>query len=142
MKVERILAAKGRDTVTISPTASIAALIDLLNERRIGAVVVTGDGNRIDGIISERDVVMALSRHGASVMDMQVAGLMTRDVITGSTEDDIDEVMGLMTRRRIRHLPLSTDGALCGMVSIGDLVKAKLDLAEQEAQAMREFIQS
>jgi CBS domain-containing protein len=142
MKVESILAIKGRTTVTISPTASIAALIDLLNEKRIGAIVASADGRRVDGIISERDVVMALSRHGASVMDMQVGEVMTRDVVTGSTEDDVDEVMGVMTRRRIRHLPLVADDALCGMVSIGDLVKAKLDHTEREAQAMREFIQS
>ncbi len=142
MKVESILKTKGRDVITVPPEASVAEATRLLKEKRIGAVVVSGDGTTVQGILSERDIVHALVEHGGGALEMRVSDLMTRDVVTCSPEDSIGNLMAQMTERRFRHLPVVEGGSLCGMVSIGDVVKNRLDEVETEASAMREFITS
>ncbi len=142
MKVESILKTKGRDVITVPPEASVAEATRLLKEKRIGAVVVRGDGATVQGILSERAIVHALVEHGGGALKMRVSDLMTRDVVTCSPEDSIGNLMAQMTERRFRHLPVVEGGSLCGMVSIGDVVKNRLDEVETEASAMREFITS
>lgn len=140
MKVEVILRTKGRDIVTMPRTASIAEAARLLKHKKIGAVVISDDRKTVLGILSERDIVHALVDNAAAALTMRVSQLMTRDVVTCAPEDSIAELMARMTERRIRHLPVIKDGVLDGMVSIGDVVKSRLEEVESEASAMREFI--
>ena len=140
MKVDTILRNKGGDIFTARPNTSIADAARLLKEKRIGAVVVSEDGAKVLGILSERDIVHALVDHGCDVLDKRVADLMTRDVVTCTPEDSTNSLMSMMTQRRIRHLPVVRDDALCGMVSIGDVVKIRIEEVETEASAMRDFI--
>ncbi len=140
MNVNDILKAKGREVATIAPDATVADAVRLLHHRSIGALVVSGDGNRLDGIVSERDVVHALAERGATVLDMRVSELMTRRVVTCAPNDTIAELMGEMTRRRIRHLPVVDRGRLAGLVSIGDVVKNRLEEMEFETTSLRQFI--
>jgi CBS domain-containing protein len=140
MNVEAILRNKGRKVFTVAPDAKVAAAADLLRRHGIGALVVSRDGTSADGIISERDIVHALAEHGGAALDFEVARLMSRRVITGKPDDSIAELMALMTERRIRHIPVIERGALAGIVSIGDVVKNRLDEVESEASSMREFI--
>jgi CBS domain-containing protein len=142
MHVESILLNKGRSVTTIAPDASIAAAVALLRRHAIGALVVSRDGVAVDGILSERDIVIALADHGAATLDLSVAKLMSRDVITCGRDDAIADLAALMTERRIRHLPVVDRGALVGIVSIGDVVKSRIDEVEGEASSMREFIAS
>ena len=138
--VEEVLKAKGRDIVTMPRNASVAEAARLLKEKRIGAVVVSDDGARALGILSERDIVHALVDFAAATLEMRVSELMTQDVVTCAPEDSVAELMARMTERRIRHLPVVKDGVLDGMVSIGDVVKSRIDEIEFEASAMRDFI--
>ena len=140
MKVESILEAKGRDIRTIPSDTKVAEAARMLKEHRIGALVVSDDGSTAAGILSERDIVHAMVDHGAAVQDLPVSDLMTREVITCAPDDAIVDLMTQMTERRIRHLPVVEDGVLCGMVSIGDVVKNRIAEVETEASAMREFI--
>ena len=141
MYVQSILAAKGADVATITPDASVREAVALLNERRVGALVVSTDGRRIDGILSERDVVRSLGAQAATALDRSVADLMTRQVTTCGPKDTIEQLMWLMTDRRIRHLPVADDaGELAGIVSIGDVVKHRLGQLESENQALYEYI--
>jgi len=140
MNVNDILKAKGREVATIAPDATVADAVRLLHHRSIGALVVSGDGNRLDGIVSERDIVHALAERGATVLDMRVSELMTRRVVTCAPNDTIAELMGEMTRRRIRHLPVVDRGRLAGLVSIGDVVKNRLEEMEFETTSLRQFI--
>ncbi len=140
MKVESILEAKGRDILTIPSDTKVAEAARMLKEHRIGALVVSDDGSTAAGILSERDIVHAMVDHGAAVQDLPVSDLMTREVITCAPDDAIVDLMTQMTERRIRHLPVVKDGVLCGMVSIGDVVKNRIAEVETEASAMREFI--
>ncbi len=140
MMVEEILKAKGRDMVTMPQNASVAEAARLLKEKRIGAVVISDDGARALGILSERDIVHALVEFAAAALEMRVSELMTRDVVTCAPEDRIAGLMARMTERRIRHLPVIKDGVLDGMVSIGDVVKSRIEEVESEASAMRDFI--
>ena len=140
MNVNDILKAKGREVATIAPDATVADAVRLLHHRGIGALVVSGDGNRLDGIVSERDIVHALAERGATVLDMRVSELMTRRVVTCAPNDTIAELMGEMTRRRIRHLPVVDRGRLAGLVSIGDVVKNRLEEMEFETTSLRQFI--
>ena len=140
MNVNDILKAKGRDVATVAPDATVTEAVRLLHRRGIGALVVSADGNRLDGILSERDIVHALASRGASVLDMRVAELMTRRVVTCTPNDTIAELMGEMTRRRIRHLPVVDRGRLAGLVSIGDVVKNRLEEMESETTSLRQFI--
>ncbi len=142
MNVETILRYKGRNVVTVAPDARIAAAVGLLRRHGIGALVVSGDGSSVDGILSERDIVHALADHGARALELEVAQLMSRRVVTGKPGDSVADLMGLMTDRRFRHVPIVENGALTGIVSIGDVVKNRLDEVESEATSMREFIAS
>ncbi len=140
MHVESILKAKGTKVLTVSPHATIADAVELLSRHGIGAVVVSGDGASVVGILSERDVVRALAKGGTGVLEQKVASLMTVDVFTCDPDDTVGEIMSMMTTRRIRHLPVLRDGKLSGIVSIGDAVKYRLEEIELEASSLRNFI--
>ena len=112
----------------------------MLNRERIGAIVVSEDGESVDGILSERDIVIALADGGAESLSRNVDEIMTRRVVTCGPEDTVEELMAEMTNRRIRHFPVVMDGRLCGIVSIGDVVKNRLDEVEFEAKSLRSFI--
>ncbi|HKT17271.1 MAG TPA: CBS domain-containing protein [Stellaceae bacterium] len=140
MNVETILRTKGRNVVTVAPNATVTMAAALLRRHGIGALVVSRDGAAIEGILSERDIVHGLAEHGAAALDYEVGRLMSRRVVTSKAGDSIAELMSLMTERRIRHIPVVEHGRLAGIVSIGDVVKNRLDEVESEASSMREFI--
>jgi CBS domain-containing protein len=141
MNVQSILQAKGSDVATITKVASLADASAHLRDRGVGALVVSDDGRHIDGIVSERDVVRALAAHGASALGRSVASVMSTDVVTCEAGDSVEELMVSMTERRIRHLPgIDADGLLSGIVSIGDVVKARLGQLETENQALFDYI--
>jgi CBS domain-containing protein len=140
MNVEGILRTKGRTVATIGPDATVGAAVDELISRNIGALVVSEDGKSADGIISERDIVHALAERGADLLSLKVAQVMTRRVVTCDPADSIEKLMAEMTNRRIRHFPVVQDGRLYGIVSIGDVVKNRLDEVEYEARSLRSFI--
>jgi CBS domain-containing protein len=142
MNVEGILKTKGSSVITIAPDARIGQAVDLLRQKGIGAVVVSTDGETVAGILSERDVVHALAERGAELLGLSVSALMTRHVFTCKPGDSTADLMAEMTRRRIRHLPVVEDGKLAGIVSIGDVVKSRLDEVEEEANSLRQFITS
>jgi CBS domain-containing protein len=142
MNVEAILKGKGRAVATIAPNASIGEAVDLLRAKGIGALVVSSDGANVAGILSERDIVHALAARGAGLLELPVSALMTRHVFTCKPGDSIAELMAEMTERRIRHLPVVENGRLAGIVSIGDVVKNRLDEIEAEASSLRQFITS
>ncbi len=141
MQVETILQSKGRDVVTVTAGSTIAEAVDLLNSKRIGAVVVV-DGRRVVGILSERDVVRHLGRDWGALSSRPVREVMTQTVVTASRFATIADVMERMTERRIRHMPVVENGDLVGIVSIGDVVKRKIEETEQEATALKEYIAS
>jgi CBS domain-containing protein len=136
------LSIKGRNVLTIEPAATLAAAAKLLAENRIGALVVTGAGGRIAGILSERDIVQALAARGASALDAPVSEFMTRKVATCSSADTISSIMERMTEGKFRHVPVVEQGQLAGIISIGDVVKHRLMEMEQEQAALRNYIQT
>jgi CBS domain-containing protein len=141
MIIESILQSKGREVRTIEPDAAVAETLRRMRQERIGALVVSDDQTSIAGIISERGIMDALADRGVAVLGERVASVMTKDVFTCSRQDRVSAVMALMTNRRIRHVPVvEHDGRLCGIVSIGDVVKHRLDEIRGEAEAMREYI--
>jgi len=140
MIVKNILAGRRGNVVTIEPTADLTAAIKLLAERRIGAVVILGADHRIVGILSERDIVRALAEHGPTALNERVSQIMTRDVKTCSEDDTIEGLMGRMTAGRFRHMPVVEQDRLIGIVSIGDVVKNRVEEIEHEAEALREYI--
>ncbi len=140
MNVEIILKTKGNEVATTKPDATLAAVAGELSKRRIGALVVSSDGKSVDGIISERDIVRAVADSGAEALAKPVSTAMTSDVFTCSRHDSMEELMKTMSQKRIRHLPVTEDGSLCGMISIGDVVKYRLEEVEYEAEALRGFI--
>jgi CBS domain-containing protein len=140
MNVETILRNKGRRVATIRADATVTEAVDMLHQHGIGALVVCDDGAGVDGMLSERDVVFALARYDADFLDFPVADIMTRAVVTCAPEDSVAELMAEMTNRRIRHFPVVRNDRLCGIVSIGDLVKSRLDEIEYEASSLRSFI--
>jgi CBS domain-containing protein len=142
MNVKTILAAKGGDVICIEPTATLAAATQLLTKHRIGAVVICGAGGRLAGILSERDIMRTLSEHGAEALNMQVGQVMTRNVLTCSEDDSIADIMERMTAGKFRHLPVLTKGRLAGLISIGDVVKQRVEEIERESEAMRDYIRS
>jgi CBS domain-containing protein len=142
MTVKAILSTKGSEVVTIEPTTNLASVAQLLAERKIGAVVVTGADRRIVGIVSERDVVQELAAHGVASLDLPLTDVMTRNVMTCSANDTICSVMERMTQGKFRHLPVVEQGRLVGIVSIGDVVKHRLSEMEHEQSAMRDYIQT
>ena len=140
MNVESILRSKGKTVTTVLPQATIRDAVSLLRRHAIGALVVSADGKRVDGILSERDIVHALDDHGTALLDDRVEALMTRRVVTCTPADSLEDLMAQMTERRVRHIPVLRDGALAGIVSIGDVVKHRLDEIEFEAKELRSFI--
>lgn len=140
MKVAAVLKEKGDTVVTANPDDTIAAVADILKRKGIGAVVVTGAGGAVAGILSERDIVRAIPEKGADLLGSRAADLMTRDVVTCTPDTDIDEVRKLMTEGRFRHIPVLAEGKLAGIVSVGDVVKQRLDDLEAEAGALRSYI--
>lgn len=141
MTIQAILADKGREVVTIGSDETVTQAVAKLGEKRIGALPVV-DGGRILGIISERDVIYSLRDHGAEVLDWPVSRVMTSPAITAEPSTPVLSALAMMTQRRIRHLPVVSGGELAGIVSIGDLVKHRMERIEQEAEAMRAYIQS
>jgi len=142
MIVKQILAAKGGDIVNIEPTANLAAAVKLLAERRIGALLVLGADRRIVGILSERDIVRVLAERGPSVLQEPVGQVMTRNVTTCSEEDTISSIMELMTAGKFRHLPVVNQGRLAGLISIGDVVKHRVQEIEHESEALQDYIRT
>ncbi len=140
MNVASILAEKGRAVVTLGKSALVSEAIDLLATKRIGAIVVTEKDGSICGIVSERDIVRELSRKGAGAMDQLVSAIMTGKVISCSENDTIETVMSVMTDNRFRHVPVQTGGKLSGIVSIGDVVKRKIEQAIRDAEDLRNYI--
>ena len=142
MNVKTILAAKGGDIVCIEPTADLAAAVKLLTTHRIGTVVIRGAGGRLGGILSERDIVSAISEHGAAALTLPVSQVMTRNVATCGEDDSIASIMERMTAGKFRHMPVVAKGELIGLVSIGDVVKQRVGEIEQESEAMRDYIRT
>jgi CBS domain-containing protein len=140
MTVKAILSRKGGDVVTIAPTATLTAAVKLLAERRIGAIIVTGPDNRVAGILSERDIVRTLSERGTAALDENVGTVMTRKVTTCTEADTIAFIMERMTEGKFRHLPVVDQGRLVGVISIGDVVKYRIEEVVHDADALREYI--
>jgi CBS domain-containing protein len=140
MQLSTIIAAKGGFVATIQPDASVGDLVAMLAEHGVGALVVSADGRTITGIVSERDVVRAMT-HGAEALTRPVASIMTTHVFCAPPEAHVDELMHVMTEKRVRHIPVTdADGALLGIVSIGDVVKSRLGELEGERMALLEYI--
>jgi CBS domain-containing protein len=142
MNVKAILAAKGGEIVCIEPTADLAAATQLLSANRIGAVLIRGAGGHIAGILSERDIVRALSQHGAAALSLPIGQVMTREVTTCSEEDNIATIMERMTAGKFRHMPVVSKGHLVGLISIGDVVKLRVGEIESESDALRNYIRT
>ncbi len=140
MYVAEILNTKGSEVIATSPTETVAVTARLLNYERIGAVLVRDAKDNVIGVISERDIIRGIAVNGARALDMEVHDLMTREVVSCKPTDTISEVMRVMTTRRFRHLPVMEDGALKGMISIGDVVKYRLEETEMEARVLRDYV--
>ena len=140
MTVKAILSRKGSDVVTIAPTANLSEAVKLLAERRIGAVIVTGADNRVAGILSERDIVRVLGERGADALGDNIAAVMTRKVTTCVEADTVSDIMERMTTGKFRHVPVVEQGRLAGVISIGDVVKFRVEEIERESDALREYI--
>ena len=138
MSVGEILKAKGADVQTIEGDATVADAVERLRDERIGALVVSPDGETIDGVLSERDIIVGLANHRADLLRMKVRDLMTTSVTTCSPEDGVEKVMLEMTELRARHFPVVDDGRLVGIVSIGDVVKNRLDEVQLEKAVLRD----
>ena len=143
MLVADLIRRKGSSVASAPPDTTVAALLDLLAEHGIGAVVVSADGRTVTGIVSERDVVRALRRAGASLLDAPISELMTADVVVTAPGDTVENLMRLMTERRIRHVPVVTArGELAGIISIGDVVKSRIEALEADRDQLIDYIQS
>ena len=140
MFVSDILAQKGGLVFTVTPGTLVAQLSQQLSARRIGSMLVLDVEGSVAGIVSERDLVRALASHGAKAMELEARQVMTRDVVTCDPDDSIDQVMQTMTSGRFRHLPVVRHGELLGLVSIGDVVKARLEEARHETEALKAYI--
>ena len=140
MLISDVLRVKGTQVITVTPDTTVRQLVAILAEHRIGAVVVSHDGSAVDGIVSERDVVQALARRGAAVMSAQVTEIYTAQVHTVTPQSPIEDVMRIMTERRVRHAPVVADGRLQGIVSIGDVVKIRLGELQAERTALTDYI--
>lgn len=140
MKIKEVLAGKAsQDVVTISPDATVSDLLALLAEHNIGAVIVSGDGTALDGIVSERDVVRSLHAN-ADALASPVSAIMTADVQTCDEGEDLNALAALMTERRIRHVPVLAEGTLVGVVSIGDMVKSRISQLEFERDQLDNYV--
>ena len=140
MSVAHILKAKGRDVITAAAATTVKQVAQTLSEKKIGAIVILGAGGHIEGIVSERDVVRAVAGEGADALAKPVSAFMTRNVKSCSENDSESELMALMTQHRIRHLPVVAGGQLTGMISIGDVVKFRIEEIERDAADMKAYI--
>jgi CBS domain-containing protein len=140
MYVSDILKTKGGKIIALQSGEPVAAALALLAENRIGAVLVTGDRGQISGILSERDIVRALHQHREAFFSKRVGDLMTAEVVTCSPHDPVAAIMGMMTSQRFRHVPVMDAGRLIGIISIGDVVKSRIEEAESEVNALRQYI--
>ncbi|KQT03467.1 MAG: CBS domain-containing protein [Bradyrhizobium sp.] len=141
MTVRSILNTKGHHIVSVEPDARLAAAIKLLGEKKIGAVLVMNQ-SRLEGILSERDIVRVLGERGASVLEAPVSEVMTRKVVTCKETDTVAELMGMMTSGKFRHLPVVDNGKVVGLISIGDVVKRRVQEYESEQEALRDYIKT
>lgn len=139
MGIAAILIDKGHDVATVGPDETVGTIVAELTTRRIGAVLVR-EGDQLIGVVSERDIVRGLALHRGAVLALAARDVMTSPVITIAPSDSVAHAMELMTGRRVRHLPVMESGRLCGLVSIGDLVKRRIEEAEQEALALKDYI--
>lgn len=140
MKVSRILHFKGGEVITVSPDRPILEIVTLLKERGIGAVVVVGDDGTIAGILSERDIVHALADRATDLARLRAADLMTTQVSICESDHPVNDVMRQMTEGRFRHVPVVDDGRLAGIISIGDVVRARIEELEREREALQHYI--
>lgn len=140
MHVAAVLKRKGGRMISARPTDAVAAIAVLLTEHRIGAVLVMEEDEKPVGIVSERDIVRTIAHQGAGALALTAADVMTRNLITGTPQDTVAGMMAVMTDRRIRHVPILEDGRVVGIVSIGDVVKARIDDAELEVESLRGFV--
>jgi len=141
MTVRSILDSKGHQVLSVEPDAKLAAAVKILGERKIGAVLVMSDG-RIEGILSERDIVRVLSERGAGVLDESVSAVMTRKVVSCRESDTVAGIMEMMTLGKFRHLPVVEEGRVVGLISIGDIVKRRVQEYETEQEALRDYIKT
>jgi len=141
-KVSSVLKNKGYDVVTVAPHQTVASVVKVLTQNRIGAAPVINEKGQLIGIISERDIIRGMSEHAEAVLTLPADQLMTREVKTCSPEDQLVDLMEVMTLKRIRHLPVIQNGVLGGIVSIGDVVKQRLEEVQSEAEYLRRYIRS
>lgn len=139
MRIADVLKAKGSAVTTVSPAEPVAEVLRHIAEGNLGALPVV-DGERLVGIVSERDVVRRLYQQGAALLDARVSEVMTHDVVTCTPDDGVGDLARVMTERRVRHLPVIVEGRLAGIVSIGDLVKARMDMLEREREQLESYI--
>ena len=140
MLVSALIKEKGAGVITTGPATTVSEVADIIARERIGAVVVTEQDDQVVGIISERDIVNGLSKRGTKLLDLPISDVMTRDVFTCATTEDVNQLRREMTNRRARHIPIVEEGKLIGIISIGDIVKNRLDELESETQQMRDYI--
>lgn len=140
MNVALLLRSKGSDVATVRPDTRMSTVVRQLRLKGVGALVVSEDERTVQGLISERHIVHALAAHGPDLLDQPVAEVMSRSVITCTPRDNVKQVMAMMTRHRERHIPVVESGHLCGLISIGDVVKSRLDEMELEANVLRERV--
>jgi CBS domain-containing protein len=142
MRISDVLRNKGTDVFTVRPDTTVRDFLAVMVERRIGACVLSADGITVAGIVSERDIARALHERGAAILADPVSAIATSDVVTASPDDSLDDLTRMMTERRVRHIPVLVDGRLSGLVSIGDVVKHRMDELETERQALVDYISS
>jgi CBS domain-containing protein len=140
VRISSLLAGKGEAVATITADMTVTAAVDQLRAHGIGALVVSSDGEHIDGILSERDIVRGLAGQLGALLDEPVGAIMTTTVFTASPDDEVESIMAVMTERRIRHVPVVCDGLLCGIISIGDIVKSRIDELEKDRKELVEYI--
>jgi CBS domain-containing protein len=142
-RISDVLRNKGSEVITIGPDAQVSTLLDILVGRNIGAVIVTEGGSRdgaVVGIVSERDVVHCVHGHAGTLLDTAISEIMSTGVVSCTPDDEVDSLMRTMTERRIRHLPVVVDGKLLGIVSIGDMVKARIGELEEEREHLHSYL--
>jgi CBS domain-containing protein len=141
MRISDVLRTKGQGVVTVRPDDTVAHLLEVLADHGIGAVVVSADGQGVDGIVSERDVVRHLHRGGSEIVTGPVSAIMTSEVVTCAPEAEVADLALSMTEHRIRHVPVIVDGSLSAIVSIGDIVKTRIDMLQSERDTFADYIQ-
>lgn len=142
MRIQDVLRRKGTDVATIQPAASVRDLLAELHSHQVGALVVSSDERTVEGIVSERDVVRRLHEQGLELLDVEVQTIMTADVHTCGPDDTLHDIMRVMTERRVRHIPVLVDQELAGLVSIGDIVRHRIEELEEERSQLEQYISS